>query len=217
MKIKILLLIISCIYLVAYASLIISLNNETFFHREFSKLNFYSDFQNESLVNTKNKEVVGYIQGDVKNLDAQFFNQKEISHMRDVKNIFFKLKLISIAAIFLLVIILGEMAWKKKINKNKLFKILVAILSGEVLIGAILAAIIFLNFEKSFVVFHQILFSNNNWLLNPATDNLIRMYPQDFFVDITCEIMVKIGFITGILLIVAILSEIICKTYNRKQ
>jgi integral membrane protein (TIGR01906 family) len=210
------LLVVALIYLIVYASLIISLNDETFFNREFSKLNVYSDFQNESLVNAKNQEIIGYIQGNVKNLDLQFFNQKEISHMQDVKNIFFRLKIISIIAILLVVIILGEMVWKNKLIKN-IFRILVAIVSGEILLGAILAAIIFLNFEKAFIIFHQLLFSNNNWLLDPTADNLIRMYPQDFFVDITLEIIAKIGLITGILLFIAISLKIIDKMRSKKH
>jgi integral membrane protein (TIGR01906 family) len=217
MKIKSILLIISCIYLIVYVSIIISLNDETFFNREFSKLNVYADFQNESLVNAKNQEIIGYIQGNVKNLDAQFFNQKERLHLQDVKNIFLDLRLIYFLAIFLGGIILGEMVWKSKINKNKLFKILIAIVSGEILLVAILAAIVFLNFEKAFILFHQLLFSNNNWLLDPVTDNLIRMYPQDFFVDMALQIMAKVGLIAGILLFIAILPKIADKIRNNKQ
>ena len=34
------------------------------------------------------------------------------------------------------------------------------------------------------------LFENDFWILNPATDNLINMVPQGFFVDITKRILI---------------------------
>lgn len=63
-----------------------------------------------------------------------------------------------------------------------------------VVIGAVcgvgilaLAAVIFValmdtsGFSAMFVGMHRLLFANNNWLLNPATDILIRMMPQKLF------------------------------------
>ena len=46
------------------------------------------------------------------------------------------------------------------------------------------------DFDGLFVLFHHLSFSNDLWLLNPATDMLIRLMPQDFFVHYVTLIVV---------------------------
>jgi integral membrane protein (TIGR01906 family) len=41
----------------------------------------------------------------------------------------------------------------------------------------------FFGFERFFILFHLISFSNQYWMLNPATDYLIRLFPEGFFYD----------------------------------
>ena len=61
---------------------------------------------------------------------------------------------------------------------------------GESLAGAFalaLGAVVFIGmmdangFQAMFVGMHRLIFTNDNWLLNPATDMLIRMMPQNLF------------------------------------
>ena len=37
------------------------------------------------------------------------------------------------------------------------------------------------NFNKIFVKFHNLFFKNNYWLLNPLTDPIIKIMPEQFF------------------------------------
>lgn len=37
------------------------------------------------------------------------------------------------------------------------------------------------NFDRMFVIFHEIFFNNDAWLFNPATDPIILALPQEFF------------------------------------
>lgn len=37
------------------------------------------------------------------------------------------------------------------------------------------------NFDRMFVLFHEIFFNNDDWLFNPATDPIILALPQEFF------------------------------------
>jgi len=39
---------------------------------------------------------------------------------------------------------------------------------------------LFVPFDKLFINFHLILFRNDLWLLNPETDRLIVLLPEDF-------------------------------------
>lgn len=52
--------------------------------------------------------------------------------------------------------------------------------------AAALAVIIWAasDFTRAFVWFHKMLFTNELWLLNPATDLMIRMLPEAFFAGI---------------------------------
>ena len=56
---------------------------------------------------------------------------------------------------------------------------LIAILAAVTLI--IIAACI--DFNSLFILFHQIAFTNDLWLLDPRTDLLIRLMPIEFFVS----------------------------------
>ncbi|SEQ53959.1 integral membrane protein TIGR01906 [Ignavigranum ruoffiae] len=44
----------------------------------------------------------------------------------------------------------------------------------------LLLAMIFA-FDRFFILFHQVLFANDYWLFNPATDPVIQILPQEFF------------------------------------
>ena len=39
---------------------------------------------------------------------------------------------------------------------------------------------IVINFEKSFVIFHKLLFSNDYWVFDPEKDPIILMLPEEF-------------------------------------
>ncbi|MEI4800798.1 TIGR01906 family membrane protein [Bacillus sp. NPDC077411] len=51
-----------------------------------------------------------------------------------------------------------------------------------------------INFEKSFVFFHKLLFQNDYWLFDPETDPIIRMLPEQFFMHAACIILLLILF-----------------------
>lgn len=51
-----------------------------------------------------------------------------------------------------------------------------------------------INFEKSFVFFHELLFQNDYWLFDPETDPIIRMLPEQFFMHAACIILFLILF-----------------------
>ena len=61
----------------------------------------------------------------------------------------------------------------------------VAIRDGAVLIvgGALAAAAAFtLAFDATFTFFHGLFFAAGTWTFNPATDRLVQLYPEDFWV-----------------------------------
>ncbi|MBQ8074276.1 MAG: DUF1461 domain-containing protein, partial [Clostridia bacterium] len=61
---------------------------------------------------------------------------------------------------------------------------MLATLRGLGAAAAVLVLWAVLNFDGLFVTFHRLAFTNDLWLLNPRTDLLIRLMPEEMFVDL---------------------------------
>ncbi|MGC2874166.1 TIGR01906 family membrane protein [Ihubacter sp. rT4E-8] len=157
--------------------------------------------------------MMGYLRGDkeqlqitasIEGIETTFFNQREIDHMKDVKDLFvgaLKLRricLILCAAAVCLIWKLGRM-WR-------LPKILCAGVGIVLGIAVAMAVVISTDFTKWFTVFHHIFFDNDLWILNPATDRLINIVPEPFFIDTALNIAVIFALSLGVLLAGCLLS-----------
>ena len=58
-------------------------------------------------------------------------------------------------------------------------------------------------FDKVFVTFHEISFSNDLWILDPRTDYLIMLFPFGFWFDTT----IKIGIISIVISTIATVAS----------
>lgn len=64
-------------------------------------------------------------------------------------------------------------------------------LTAPIMIGCLAA----LDFDRAFVIFHSIFFpGKTNWVFDWYADPIIRVLPQEFFMD--CAILVGVGLIT---------------------
>lgn len=60
---------------------------------------------------------------------------------------------------------------------------------SAIFIPIIIGALASLNFDKAFEIFHNIFFpGKENWILNPLTDEIIKILPQEFFIN--CAILI---------------------------
>ena len=57
----------------------------------------------------------------------------------------------------------------------------------------VIVGIVASDFSKYFIVFHHIFFDNDLWILNPATDMLINIVPEPFFMDTAFRIALTFG------------------------
>ena len=106
---------------------------------------------------------------------APLLSAGERSHLADVGRL---LRAVLVAGLGGLLVLTGarlrRRAWLRA-----------AIRDGAVLIvgGALLAAAAFaLAFDATFAFFHGLFFAAGTWTFNPATDRLVQLYPQDFWV-----------------------------------
>jgi len=58
--------------------------------------------------------------------------------------------------------------------------------------GIVLAGLMMMNFDEFFVIFHEVLFRNSDWLFDPAKDPVINILPEEFFTQ--CFILFFIIF-----------------------
>lgn len=105
------------------------------------------------------------------------FNQKEQHHMADVQDLFRLCRFI--AWLGWGVVIFSGLSARRKLAWLTFRRTLIAILAAVTAV-IILACI---DFDSLFVLFHQIAFTNDLWLLDPQTDLLIRLMPIEFFVS----------------------------------
>lgn len=145
------------------------------------------------------------VQTTVNGEEREFFNAREKSHMADVQNLFLGgLRLRFGAVVVLGISLFGLIAtkgnWRRILPKSFLIG-LGTFLGTSGILGVLFAS----DFNKYFFLFHEIFFDNDLWLLDPATDLMIRMLPEGFFFDM----VIRIGsiFIGGlaVLLLVSIL------------
>jgi integral membrane protein (TIGR01906 family) len=108
------------------------------------------------------------------------FNEREISHMQDVRvvtaNVYLAQAVLFIAAIAAVIGLVRGQAQGAASG---------ALLTGAIVTIALLAALIVFvltGFDTFFTDFHRVFFSGNTWLFD-YTDTLIRLYPVQFWFD----------------------------------
>ena len=110
------------------------------------------------------------------------FGFRELSHMRDVRRLFgiaLRGQLIALVVIAALALGLARTRFRTVVP--------LGLLAGAVatLAIAVLAVpLILLGFDGFFVRFHEIFFSGDSWRFNNA-DTLIRLYPEQFWQDVS--------------------------------
>ncbi|KAF0227496.1 MAG: Integral membrane protein [Erysipelotrichaceae bacterium] len=145
-----------------------------------------------------------------------FFNQKEIHHMLDVRILYLNvIQLRNILLIFALINIFALIAFNRKSTISILQFGLkwVSIGLGSIIVA--LAAFAIIDFDAFWTAFHKVLFTNDLWLLDPYTDNLINMVPERFFIDLI--LMIAVHFTLAMLTLFTLLQGIKDKGINQNM
>jgi len=124
----------------------------------------------------------------------ELFHDYELIHLEDVKGLFragYGIQAASLAYIILYVLLL--LLWERRRWQD---------LAGATTWGcaatlgviAMLGMAALFDFERLFIQFHLISFSNPYWMLNPGTDYLIMLFPSGFWQDVA---LIGGGIIVG--------------------
>lgn len=155
---------------------------------------------------------------DVDGKRQDFFNEQDRLHMSDVRELFLgglRLRTIVLIAAALLVIVL----FVKGADMQKLLARAYSIAGGIFFLILVLLGVAFsVDFTACFRIFHEIFFTNDLWLFDPATDYMIRMLPEGFFADMVLRIaltfVVLLLAIKGVFVLWRVFSEKISTTYK---
>ncbi len=207
--------------------------NPTQYDRIQADLNLYDSVgMDAEALSRVNKLLADYLCGKIDDLSIeeeivgvkqQVFNADEKAHMVDVVNLF------SLAHTLRQVLLIGGIASLLLMNlfagqkfasilMQSIKWVLMFVFGVIVLVGA---AFMLGGFDAMFLGFHQMFFTNDLWLMDPATDVMIRMFPGAFFEEIVSRIGVSI-YLSGMVSIVGVGmllgANLYCLSYvGRKQ
>lgn len=129
------------------------------------------------------------IEEEVCGIRQQVFNENEKLHMVDVVNLFRIAHGLKIALLIGAVILAaaGMLLGGRDFSEILPRSLKGFLLTAGIILPAMIASFLAVGFERMFILFHQLLFTNDLWLMNPATDAMIRMFPGEFFRRIASE------------------------------
>ena len=189
--------------------------NERFFETQYKALNTAEsmNMSDEDLM-LATHTLLDYLQNKrddisvevvVEGKNVPMFNQKEIDHMVDVKDLFTGLNSLQMAAYVIFIILIVALTITNRMSSltNSIYRALGVYLF---VIGGI-ALYAFIDFSGFWVIFHKVLFSNDLWLLNPNTDRMINMFPEVFFNRLVIRVMIHFVIVFVAMYIIAKIRE----------
>ena len=117
-------------------------------------------------------------------------------HFEEVRDVFKVLNKMNIISGVISVLGIYIVLKKKEIKIIKYAGII------SILIPIFLVIPITIQFEKSFEIFHRLIFNNDYWIFDPSKDPVINMLPAEFFLH--CGVVI----LTGILIFSSIILTI---------
>ncbi len=125
-------------------------------------------------------------------------------HFEEVKDIFNLFKYMAIGG----VLISAAGIWLMSRRKEYLYLKLTSILA--VALPAVIGLFVAMNWDWAFVTFHHIAFDNDYWIFDPATDPVINILPDTFFMH--CALL-----ILGCVVLGSVVCGLVYRRLNRKK
>lgn len=167
--------------------------------KQLEKVGVYQNIEKDQVRN-QSENLINYFKNK-EELNKEFYTERELLHLADTKNLLMAVKIVyGILSVILIVtaIYIYKKNSLKLLAKTALKSLVVALLFYLVLLGV---SQIF--FDQLFLLFHKISFTNDFWLLDPATENLVVIFPPAFFLSMTEFVIVKSLAVTVLTLLLA--------------
>jgi len=180
---------------VLFTSLQLSINNRAWFEREYEKFDLAGKI---GISNSDSADaimrLIDYMEGRVDSIEltvhqngeaVSMYNEREMEHMIDVRALYQTWRSVrTYGAIAGVILLLGAFFINKK-------EFLIALARGYLRASAAFGILLFgiglfvaIDFNAFWTAFHHLFFTNDLWLLDPATDRMILICPERLFSDI---------------------------------
>ena len=148
-------------------------------------------------------------------LVESLYNEREIHHMRDVKALVRGVYLVQMLALLYIAVYIAVGFW---LRRGDFWQTLGRAASGGgkltlALVG-IVGLLALVGFNRLFLLFHLISFSNDFWMLDPRRDYLIAMFPQGFFFEATMLIAFCTIAAAAVLAVAPRIVRIVARGFN---
>lgn len=120
------------------------------------------------------------------------YQDHELAHLADVHHLFrLEVAVRNLAA----VLVLAGVGLILTLRKCQSWPLIARAMAAGSIVGIscflLLLLAVRLNFNQAFTYFHLLSFDNMLWQLDPAKDNLIRLFPEQFFLNATVAIATR--------------------------
>lgn len=183
--------------------------NTNFYETEYAKLNVaedvgcsFDDLMKATRVlldYTSDKREDMVVTAVIDGAEREVFNERETTHMVDVKALYLTAEAVRNICVITVIVCYflnyGQQGLLKDLCPifNRVSLIFLIVIGGIALYAA-------MDFNSFWINFHHVFFTKNDfWLLNPATDLMIRFFPEQFFFDLVFRIVVT--FFAGFVLL----------------
>ncbi len=115
--------------------------------------------------------------------ESNLFNERELVHLKDVRSLIQLDYWVQRGALLLLIICVLVLFFGFRVGWRIVIK---GLLWGSLVTVGLMAGLALwalFGFERFFLLFHVVSFPNEYWMLDPAKDYLIRLFPEGFFYD----------------------------------
>ena len=196
-------LLIACLFM----SIDTQAFNQSFYEKKYTELNTAENIgmSNEALFEATNalldyikdkREDISCIQ-EVKGEMREVFDERETTHMVDVKNLYLNARNVCMTIALIGLIALCVLLYCVKTGKLTSISFLLDMKDGLrqvtisfILVMAFLICSALIDFTKFWTTFHEIFFTNDLWLLDPRVSIMINMFPEEFFFAMVINIII---------------------------
>ena len=145
---------------------------------------------------------------------SPYYSQRELDHMVDVKNLYQGALLFrNIALLVSLSVMIYAVIKKSFCDLKEASTWSLSVLS---VVFFALGLYAWVDFDRFWINFHEVFFTNDLWLLDPAVDRLISMVPLPFFMGLVLRIVLSLVLVLGLSVLVYLYFRKKCYDDSRR-
>jgi len=178
-------------FMIISGSVLLGLNLRFLYYYNIPKIQALNEKYSGSLIKSNYDILIDYLnpfyRGELR-LDGLAMSPQGEFHFHEVKVIFDLVFILFLVMFFLSILIFIRKRKEKDYRYMKYTAVLTFI------IPVILGIPFLIDFSRSFVIFHEIAFSNDYWIFDPRIDPVIRILPEWFFMQSAFLILILMAF-----------------------